>query len=396
MAVLSLRSISKTFASSQVPALDGLSLEIESGEFLALLGPSGCGKTTALRIVAGLEDPTTGSVFLDGKDITDQPEGERDVAMVFQTYALYPHMTVAQNLSFPLRVSKTPSEQIHQRIGEVATLLGLNEFLNRKPAQLSGGQRQRVAMGRAIVRQPQAFLMDEPLSNLDAKLRSQMRDELFRLQRELGVTTMYVTHDQAEAMVLGHRIAVLRDGQLQQLGAPKDVYNRPANLFVAAFVGSPAMNMLYGQTEVDDSTCSVRFGDQRIALDEVEVARQKTVTSHNAREVVVGIRPESLMLGGSGANRDLSVVVRMVEEIGSDTYVRLALTKASAPPKEMIGITEDLQADIPDLDLGTEREVTMVGRFEPTVDVKVGDCLTVALKRGVMCLFESDGGKWLE
>jgi multiple sugar transport system ATP-binding protein len=316
--------------------------------------------------------------------------------MVFQTYALYPHMTVAQNLSFPLRVAKVPRDQISRRIGEVATLLGLNEFLERKPAQLSGGQRQRVAMGRAIVRQPQAFLMDEPLSNLDAKLRSQMRDELFRLQRELGVTTMYVTHDQAEAMVLGHRIVVLRDGQLQQLGTPKDVYNRPANLFVAAFVGSPAMNMLFGQIDVDRSTCSVRFGDQRIALDEAEVARQRTANSQNGREVVVGIRPESLLLGASGENRDLSVVVRMVEEIGSDTYVRLALARASAPPKEMVGYTEDLKEDIPDLDLGSEREMTVVGRFEPTVDLKAGDCLTVTLKRGVMCLFESESGKWLE
>ncbi len=396
MAVLSLRDISKTFSSTTVPALDHVSLEIQSGEFLALLGPSGCGKTTALRITAGLEDPTSGAVFLNGEDITDRPEGERDVAMVFQTYALYPHMTVSQNLSFPLRVSKTPRDEIDRRIGKVASLLGLNELLQRKPGQLSGGQRQRVAMGRAIVREPQAFLMDEPLSNLDAKLRAQMRDELFRLQRELGVTTMYVTHDQAEAMVLGHRIAVLRDGQLQQLGAPKDVYNRPANLFVASFVGSPAMNMLYGQVHIGDSACSVRFGDQRIVLDEVEIARQKTAMAHDGREVVVGIRPESVVLGTSESARDLSVVVRMVEEIGSDTYVRLALGKAAPPPKEIIGIAQGLKEDVPELELSTGPEVTMVGRFEPTVDLKVGDCLTVGLKRGVMCLFETENGNWLE
>lgn len=396
MAELSLQGISKKFSNASGPALKDLSIEIRSGEFLALLGPSGCGKTTALRIVAGLEDPTTGSVILDGEDITDKPESERDVAMVFQTYALYPHMTVAENLSFPLRVSKTPRDQIDSRIREVSSLLGLADLMDRKPSQLSGGQRQRVAMGRAIVRKPQVFLMDEPLSNLDAKLRAQMRAELFHLQRELGITTLYVTHDQAEAMVLGHRVVVLRDGEVQQLGPPQDVYNRPANLFVATFVGSPAMNMLYGQINVEGSTCSVRLGEQQIVLDEIEAGRHRSAMVSAGREVVVGIRPEALTVGAANPGRDLSVVVETVEEIGSDTYLHLALARSVAAPTEFNAIAENLEEDVPQLTLGGDREVTIVGRFEPTLDYKVGDRLNVTLKRGGLSLFDATDASWIE
>jgi multiple sugar transport system ATP-binding protein len=272
------------------PAVDALNLDIADGEFMVLVGPSGSGKTTALRMLAGLEEIDAGAVFIGDRDVSDDPPKQRDVAMVFQNYALYPYLTVAANIGFPLRIAKVRKSVREARVREVAKLLGLTEYLDRKPAQLSGGQRQRVAMGRAIVRVPSVFLMDEPLSNLDAKLRVQMRADIAALQADFGVTTVYVTHDQAEAMTLGHRVAVLHDGRLQQVGPPRELYERPANLFVAGFIGSPAMNML-----------------------------PATTVGLGANGKVVGFRPEHVDIAGDGEG--ISARVEVVEDIGADAYV---------------------------------------------------------------------------
>ncbi len=273
----------RVYPGNDKPAVHALDLDIADGEFMVLVGPSGSGKTTALRMLAGLEEIDAGAVFIGERDVSDDPPKARDVAMVFQNYALYPYLTVAANIGFPLRIAKVPKRDREARVKEVARLLGLEEYLDRKPAQLSGGQRQRVAMGRAIVRVPSVFLMDEPLSNLDAKLRVQMRADIAALQADFGVTTVYVTHDQAEAMTLGHRVAVLQDGHLQQVGPPRELYERPANLFVAGFIGSPAMNLL----------------------------------PQNGR--VAGFRPEHVDIAGEGEG--IAARVEVVEDIGADAYV---------------------------------------------------------------------------
>jgi multiple sugar transport system ATP-binding protein len=397
VATLSLRSISKEF-SGGVAALQDFSIDVESGEFVVLLGPSGCGKTTALRIVAGLEDPTGGGVLLDGEDITDLPEGDRDVAMVFQNYALYPHMTVAENLSFPLKIAKMPRPDVEARVREVAGMLGLADLLDRRPEKLSGGQRQRVAMGRAIVRKPQVFLMDEPLSNLDAKLRQHMREELLHLQRDLSTTTLYVTHDQAEAMTLGHRIVVLRDGVLQQLGRPKDVFAMPANLFVATFVGSPAMNLLSGTLSSDGAGTVVRAGEQTVPLDDAELARQPSAKGTDGRPVVLGIRPEALSRGSAAEGRSLAGWVDTVEELGSDTFVRVLLTGVPPLPssvRALTGVGAD-DSDVADLGRMTDGRQPIIGRFDPSVEYKASESVTLALRRGAVCLFDAETGLWLE
>jgi multiple sugar transport system ATP-binding protein len=280
----------RVYPGNDAPAVEALDLDIADGEFMVLVGPSGSGKTTALRMLAGLEEVDAGAVFIGDRDVSDDPPKARDVAMVFQNYALYPYLTVAANIGFPLRIAKVPKRDREARVKEVAKLLGLTEYLERKPAQLSGGQRQRVAMGRAIVRVPSVFLMDEPLSNLDAKLRVQMRADIAALQADFGVTTVYVTHDQAEAMTLGHRVAVLHEAKLQQVGPPRELYERPANLFVAGFIGSPAMNLLPAE--------SVGLGT-------------------NGK--VVGFRPEHVDIGADGDG--ISARVEVVEDIGADAYV---------------------------------------------------------------------------
>jgi multiple sugar transport system ATP-binding protein len=293
----------RIYPGTDVPAVDALNLEVDDGEFLVLVGPSGSGKTTALRMLAGLEEVDAGTISIGDRDVTDLPPKRRDVAMVFQNYALYPYLTVAANIAFPLRIARVPKAERERRTNEVAQLLGLEQYLERKPGQLSGGQRQRVAMGRAIIRQPSVFLMDEPLSNLDAKLRVQMRAEIAALQSRLGTTTVYVTHDQSEAMTLGDRVAVLSDGELQQCDTPRSLYARPVNMFVAGFIGSPAMNL-----------CQVACTNGSVLLGGVafEVPRAST-----SGEVVVGLRPESLDLAGDG----IPAEVEVVEEIGADSYV---------------------------------------------------------------------------
>jgi multiple sugar transport system ATP-binding protein len=303
MADVRYEQATRIYPGTEFPAVDALELEIEDGEFLVLVGPSGSGKTTALRMLAGLEEVDAGAIFIGDRDVTDLPPKRRDVAMVFQNYALYPYLTVAANIAFPLRVAKVPKSEREQRTREVAELLGLEPYLDRKPGQLSGGQRQRVAMGRAIIRQPSVFLMDEPLSNLDAKLRVQMRAEIAALQARLGTTTVYVTHDQSEAMTLGDRVAVLSEGLLQQVDTPHELYARPSNMFVAGFIGSPAMNL-----------CEVQCDNGSVVLGGVSF---ELPGDPGSRDVVIGLRPESLDLADDG----IPAEVEVVEEIGADSYV---------------------------------------------------------------------------
>src|SRR5438034_5013166 len=273
-------------------AVDSLDLEIQDGEFMVFVGPSGCGKTTALRMVAGLEEISEGTIRIGDRIVNQISPKDRDIAMVFQTYALYPHMTVEENLAFGLRLRKLSKIEIGRRVNAAATTLGLEDFLQRKPRALSGGQRQRVAMGRAIVREPRAYLMDEPLSNLDAKLRVQMRAEIHKLQRELGVTTIYVTHDQVEAMTMGDRVAVMRSGHLQQVDAPERIYEQPANQFVAGFIGSPPMNMIAAKLNRSDEGLVVTFGGHRVVVDPEIVRARPALRGYEGGDVVLGIRPE--------------------------------------------------------------------------------------------------------
>jgi ABC-type sugar transport system ATPase subunit len=297
----------RIYDGTDAPAVDNLDLHIADGEFLVLVGPSGSGKTTALRMLAGLEQVDAGTIWIGDRDVTDLQPKQRDVAMVFQNYALYPYLSVAANIGFPLRIARVPRAERDRRVRDVAKLLGLEQYLERRPGQLSGGQRQRVAMGRAIVREPSVFLMDEPLSNLDAKLRVQMRAEIASLQARLGITTVYVTHDQSEAMTLGHRVAVLSDGQLQQCDTPRTLYDQPANTFVAGFIGSPAMNL-----------CKCQLGaNGSVSLGGVEVELPVGARALLGGAVVVGLRPESLEVGADG----IPAAVEVVEEIGADAYV---------------------------------------------------------------------------
>ena len=308
MATVSYREASRVYPGSDRPAVNKLNLEIEDGEFMVLVGPSGCGKSTSLRMLAGLEEVNSGSIFIGDRDVTDLPPKDRDIAMVFQNYALYPHMTVADNMGFALKMQNVPKADRERRVQEAAKLLGLEDFLTRKPKALSGGQRQRVAMGRAIVRQPQVFLMDEPLSNLDAKLRVSTRTQIAALQQRLGVTTVYVTHDQIEAMTMGDRVAVMKDGILQQVDTPLALYDTPKNLFVAGFIGSPAMNLMSGNV-VDGG---VQIGDYV-----VPVARDILAKAPGEETLTVGIRPEAFNVSEQGIGLDVAVV----EELGADSYL---------------------------------------------------------------------------
>jgi multiple sugar transport system ATP-binding protein len=303
MADVKYEQATRIYPGTEAPAVDALDLHVGDGELMVLVGPSGSGKTTALRMLAGLEEVDAGSVFIGGRDVTDLTPKKRDVAMVFQSYALYPYLTVAQNIGFPLKIAKVRKAERERRVGEVAKLLGLEEYLQRKPGQLSGGQRQRVAMGRAIIRLPSVFCMDEPLSNLDAKLRVQMRADVAALQADFGVTTVYVTHDQSEAMTLGHRVAVMRDGRLQQVGPPRELYDSPVNTFVAGFIGSPSMNL-----------CTLPIANGSVSLGGTTFAAP---TANGRRDLVVGLRPESLELAPDG----LPAHVEVVEELGYDSYV---------------------------------------------------------------------------
>jgi multiple sugar transport system ATP-binding protein len=377
MAEIELENITKVF-SSDVVALDDVSLRIPDGEFIALVGPSGCGKSTLLRALAGLEEVTSGIISIDGRDITDLAPRHRDVAMVFQSYALYPHMSVRENLGYGLKVRRTPKAEARRRVEEVAGMLGLADLLDRRPAQLSGGQRQRVAMGRAIVREPKAFLMDEPLSNLDAKLRVGMRASLAQLHQQLGVTTVYVTHDQVEAMTLGQRVAVMRDGRILQVDTPQRLYEQPRDLFVAGFIGSPAMNLV--QATVDGA--HVSFGQFRVPL----VAVRRPATSSG--RVVLGIRPESFE-DDTFATPDLpriDVEVVVLEELGSDAHVffHADATRITSEVLEAEG-EEDAQ-------LVAEPKALLNARVDPRTSARVGGRLRLAVDPGRFHFFDPETG----
>lgn len=334
MADVRLENLTKVFG--DVKAVDNLDLYINDREFLTLLGPSGCGKTTTMRLVAGLEVPTQGNVYIGGKLVNDLPPRLRDVAMVFQSYALYPHMTAYDNISFPLRMRKYPKDKIREKVTATAQLLEIEGLLDRKPKQLSGGQQQRVALGRAIVREPQIFLMDEPLSNLDAKLRLHMRAELKRIQKRIGITTIYVTHDQVEALTMSDRIALMKAGVIQQLGTTDEIYNHPTNLFVAGFVGSPPMNFLPCSFQEENGNAVLDAGAFKLDVTDLKDAIKSGATSS---ELTLGVRPEDIMVLREGASTDIEATVYVVEPLGSEVLINLQvggeIVKAKAPPGVM-------------------------------------------------------------
>src|SRR5215470_374909 len=339
MAQIVLENVTKTFAQG-VQAVHDLSLTIPDGKLMVLVGPSGCGKTTALRMIAGLEEITSGRICIGDTVVNELTPKERDVAMVFQNYALYPHMSVYQNIALSLRIRRVPRHEMEERVREAARILGIEDLLKRRPRELSGGQRQRVAMGRAIVRHPQAFLMDEPLSNLDAKLRVQMRSEISRIQQELGVTTVYVTHDQTEAMTLGHHVAVIQNGELQQVGSPQELYRHPRNTFVAGFIGSPAMNLLEARLDRDDQGVAVVVGGHRLAIPDEVLSDRQALLSYLDRQVAFGIRPEDMedanLAMGAQDDAIVRVAVTHHEDMGSELLVYFDI---DAPPV----FTEDIQ-----------------------------------------------------
>jgi multiple sugar transport system ATP-binding protein len=327
MASITLEKISKVFGDG-TEAVSNLDLHVADGEFMILVGPSGSGKSTALRMVAGLEETTEGWILIGDRLVNDIEPKDRDLAMVFQSYALYPHMTVEANMGFALKMQGEPKDQIARRVREVAEMLGVSDLLHKRPRQLSGGQRQRVALGRAIVREPAAFLMDEPLSNLDAKLRVEMRAYIARLHQELGTTTVYVTHDQVEAMTMGDRVAVMRDGRIEQVAEPSVLYERPANMFVAGFIGSPAMNLVQARLDGHE----LAFGEQRITLPDSVFDARRSLLSYEGREVVVGMRPEvfHVSYNGGGAGRELTFDVLLTEVLGSDMLAHLSICGTDA------------------------------------------------------------------
>jgi multiple sugar transport system ATP-binding protein len=394
MATIKLDHVSKVYPNGAQAVID-LDLEVADGEFTILVGPSGCGKTTALRMVAGLEDITEGKVEIGEKVVNDLSPRERDIAMVFQNYALYPHMTVAENIGFALRLRKLAKSEVQAKVREAAEILGLSEHLDRKPAQLSGGQRQRVAMGRAIVREPAAFLMDEPLSNLDAKLRVQMRAEVSRIQRRVGVATLYVTHDQTEAMTMGDRVAVMRAGRLQQIDAPQTLYDRPANLFVAAFIGSPAMNLY--QATVDERGDSLRLGRQQIEIPQ-HLRNERGIGPYRGKEVVVGIRPEDLTDAATaredGAGRRLEGTVDLIEALGAEKLVHFHIDASRLQSTDArIGLQEEEDAELSSGEIAASMMSAGVARVPPTSQIKAEDKAVFLINTERIHLFDPDSGE---
>ena len=382
MAEIELRNLTKVF-SGDVVAIDDVSLSIGDGEFIALVGPSGCGKSTLLRAIAGLEEVTNGEISIGGRDVTDLAPRHRDIAMVFQSYALYPHMSVRQNLGYGLKVRRMSKAEIRERVDRVAELLGLEELLERKPAQLSGGQRQRVARGRAIVRVPQAFLMDEPLSNLDAKLRVGMRASLSQLHQRLGVTTVYVTHDQVEAMTLGQRVAVMKDGRILQVDTPQALYEHPRDLFVAGFIGSPAMNLV--EATVDGA--EVAFGQFRLPLD----ARRLPSSTDSGRRVILGIRPEAFedAAFASSALPTLDAEVVVLEELGPDAHVFFRVEATRVAVETLEGEADD------GADLVVERGSLLNARLDPRTTARVGSSVQLAVDPARFHFFDPESGATL-
>ena len=373
MASVTFDHATRIYPGNDRPSVDSLDLEIADGEFLVLVGPSGCGKSTSLRMLAGLEDVNSGRILIGDRDVTDVQPKDRDIAMVFQNYALYPHMTVHDNMGFALKIAGTPKDEIDARVREAARVLGLTEYLDRKPKALSGGQRQRVAMGRAIVRKPKVFLMDEPLSNLDAKLRVQTRTQIASLQRSLGVTTVYVTHDQTEALTMGDRIAVLKDGVLQQVGTPREMYDKPANEFVAGFIGSPAMNL--GRFTVSGDVATL--GAAKIQLSK---ATLDAVAPEDGGKVTIGFRPESLEVVSAEDEHSIPVRLSFVEELGSDAYIYGELVGAE-DSEEKLGSGEDSSQ--------------VIVRVPPRTAPEPGETVYVRIKPGEEHIFSASTGKRL-
>ncbi len=369
-------------------ALENVNIEIHDGEFVVLVGPSGCGKTTLLRMVAGLEDITEGEISIADKVVNEVAPKDRDIAMVFQNYALYPHMSVYDNMAFSLKLRKLPKDEIDAKVKEAAKTLEIDELLDRKPKALSGGQRQRVAMGRAIVRSPQAFLMDEPLSNLDAKLRVQMRAELGELHSQLETTTLYVTHDQVEAMTMGDRVAVIRKGVLQQIDTPREIYLYPKNIFVAGFIGSPAMNFVYAIIDVSGKKTKLTFGDSNIVSSDAP----KSLSDFNGKEIVLGIRPEafedSVYANDKEFTEQININVSLLEQLGSDTYIHFY---KDIPPVQTKAIEEILADEGEDISaLGTETK--FIARINPNATIEEGQNINLAIDPSKLHYFDPETG----
>jgi len=401
MAEITLRGVTKVFA-DRTEAVHSLDLDVPDGKLIVLVGPSGCGKTTVLRMIAGLEDLSGGTIAIGDRVMNEVPPGDRDIAMVFQNYALYPHMTVYQNMALSLKIRKLGKEEMRRRVDEAAEILHLQELLHKRPRELSGGQRQRVAMGRAIVRQPQAFLMDEPLSNLDAKLRVQMRAEILRIQREFQVTTVYVTHDQTEAMTLGDLVVVLRRGELQQVGSPDELYTRPVNLFVGGFIGSPAMNLAEARFTTEHGAAFVEFGGHRLVIPPETLAAKPGLAAFEGRSVIVGIRPEDMddaaLVSGHLPDARIPIVVDLKEGMGSDVYLHFTI---DAPPV----VTEDtreLASDIGEKALdelheqASERRSTFVARVSPETTASVGRSCDLHVETRKLYFFDPATGRSID
>ena len=395
MAGITFDAVGKIYG-GETRAISDVSIDIADGEFVVLVGPSGCGKSTLLRMVAGLEDITEGKIMIGDRVVNDVAPKDRDIAMVFQNYALYPHMTVRDNMAFGLKLRKTPKKEIEERVGEAARILEITDYLDRKPKALSGGQRQRVAMGRAIVREPAAFLMDEPLSNLDAKLRVQMRSELGLLHSRLGTTTLYVTHDQVEAMTMGDRVAVLKaitdtESNLQQIAAPRELYDHPRNLFVAGFIGSPAMNFVYATVGADGATTRLDFGGHSLAVD--SGALPDGLAQRSGREIVVGVRPEAFEIrsaAGSGGSA-MTVTASLVEQLGSEAYVHF-----SVPVRPVV--TADIEALL--AEEGTDAgalgdETKFTARVNPDHAPRVGQSAELVVDTNKLHFFDQETGDTL-
>jgi multiple sugar transport system ATP-binding protein len=396
MAGVSFNDVSKVYPDG-TRAVNAITLDITDGEFMVFVGPSGCGKTTALRMVAGLEDISEGVLRIGERVVNHVPSRDRDIAMVFQSYALYPHLSVYENIAFGLRLKKVPKDETDRRVQDAARILGLEPFLKRKPRALSGGQRQRVAMGRAIVRQPQAFLMDEPLSNLDAKLRVQMRAEIAKLQHDLGVTTIYVTHDQVEAMTMGDRVAVIRKGELQQVDAPQQLYDRPVNLFVGGFIGSPAMNMVEAMLERSNGSLAARAGNQRIALGDETLAAHPGLKAYDGKQVILGIRPEDLedaaLAADAPPDRRLKGEVQLREALGSEIMVHFRIDAKPATTEDVRELQEDAgTADMAEAAAEEGGGATMVGRFGARSQVREGETAEVAVDTRALHFFDPETG----
>jgi multiple sugar transport system ATP-binding protein len=396
MAGVAFDDVAKVY-SDGTRAVNDLNLEIRDQEFMVLVGPSGCGKTTALRMVAGLEEISEGVLRIGDRVVNHVPSRDRDIAMVFQSYALYPHLSVYENIAFGLKIKKVPKNEIERRVQEAARILDLEPFLKRKPRALSGGQRQRVAMGRAIVRQPQAFLMDEPLSNLDAKLRVQMRADIKKLQSDLGVTTIYVTHDQVEAMTMGDRVAVMRKGELQQVDAPETLYDRPDNLFVAGFIGSPAMNMMEAHLERTNGAIEAVLEGARLPLHDETLRRHPALPDYVGKEIVLGIRPEDLEDGAlaTGEGPRLKGEVELREALGSEVLVHFGAAARQAITEHVRELAEDVGDDRVVRELEGEQappRTTLVGRFGARSRVKEGDTIEVAVDPRSLHFFDPSTG----